>query len=101
MFRMIQGLIRGRGKGVFPSAKHPEHRSSQPSLLLNLVAGVLSPWAGNPGCEADHSLPSGVEVKEQWSYTFNPPISVYCMSGTNLRLHGVQYLRLYLCMHLH
>jgi hypothetical protein len=48
MGRMIQGLIPGSGRGVFSSEKHPEHRCSTTTLLMNLVAGVLSPWEEQP-----------------------------------------------------
>jgi len=48
MGRTIRGLIPGRGRGVFSSEKHPEHCRSPPSLLINLVAGALSPWEEQP-----------------------------------------------------
>jgi len=48
MGRMIQGLIPGRDTEVFSSEKHPEHCRSPPSLLINLVAGALSPWEEQP-----------------------------------------------------
>jgi len=53
MGRTIRGLIPGRGRGVFSSAKNIQstavaHRCSPPSLLMNLVAGVLSPWEEQP-----------------------------------------------------
>jgi hypothetical protein len=50
MDRMIQGLIPGRGKGVFPSAKHPHYHCSPPILLLTWVTGVHCQWAKQSGC---------------------------------------------------
>jgi len=35
--------------------------SNRPAIQL--VRGALSPGLNWPGCEADHSLPSGAEVK--------------------------------------
>jgi hypothetical protein len=32
-----------------------------------------------PGCEADHSPLSGVEVKKQWNYTSTPHINLHCI----------------------
>jgi hypothetical protein len=49
------------------------------SLLPNGYQGLF-PWGlKRPGREADHSLPSGAEIKNALSYTSTPPI----------RLHGV------------
>jgi hypothetical protein len=36
------------------------------------VPGVLSLGVKRPECEADHSPPSSVEVKNAWSYTSTP-----------------------------
>jgi hypothetical protein len=33
--------------------------------------GALYFWAKRSGHEADHSLPSGAGVKNEWSYTFS------------------------------
>jgi len=36
------------------------------------------PWVERPGCEFDHSLPSSIDVKNEWRYMPVPPI---CMCG--------------------
>ena len=38
---------------------------------------VLFPGAERPGCESDHPPLSGAEVKNEWSYTFTPSISLH------------------------
>jgi hypothetical protein len=43
--------------------------------------GTLSLGIKRPGREADHSPPSGAEIKNAWSYTFTPPI---CLHGVVL-----------------
>jgi hypothetical protein len=46
---------------------------------IQWVPGALSLVVKWPGREADHSPPSGAEVKNEWSYISAPPV----------RLHGV------------
>jgi hypothetical protein len=46
---------------------------------IQWAPGALSLGVKRPGREADHSLPSSAEVKNEWSYTSISPI----------RLHGV------------
>ena len=82
--RTIQGLISGRDKEVFSSAKHSDHHCSPPSLLMNRVARVLCLWAEHPNCEANPSFAFDFEVKKQWSYTSTCPISLRCIKGTRL-----------------
>jgi hypothetical protein len=38
---------------------------------------VNNPKIGRPGREADHSPPSGAEVKKEWGYTFALPIYLH------------------------
>jgi hypothetical protein len=41
------------------------------------VPGALSLGVKRPGCEAVHSHPSSAEIKNAWSYTSTPPISLH------------------------
>jgi hypothetical protein len=36
-----------------------------------------------PGCNVDHSLPSGAEVRNRWRYTSAPPICLYGVDRGN------------------
>ena len=69
---MIRGLILGRSKGSFSSAKN-QNTTLATYPTTELDKRVLSPWAEHPSCEADHSPASGVVVKRQWRYTSTPP----------------------------
>jgi hypothetical protein len=40
---------------------------------LHFLPGYFSPGVKRPGREADHSLPSSVEVNNAWNYTTTPP----------------------------
>jgi hypothetical protein len=44
---------------------------------------ALSPRPG-PECEADHSSPSSVKVKNMWNYTSTPPVCFYGLERHNL-----------------
>jgi len=46
---------------------------------IEWVSGALPLGVKQPGCEADHSPPSIAKVKNVWSYTSTPPISLHCM----------------------
>jgi len=58
------------------SPKHPDQLRGPSSLLLD---GQYSSFPGVKwqGHEANHSPPSGAEVKNEWSYTSTPSISLY------------------------
>jgi hypothetical protein len=68
---------RGLGIFLFTTASRTALGLTQPPIQW--VPGTLSLGVKWPGREADHSPPSSCEVKNEWSYTFTPPI----------RLHGV------------
>jgi len=55
--------------GIFSSPPRPER-------LLGWVPGALTPGVKRPGCEADLLPPSSAEVKNAWSYTSSPPVSL-------------------------
>jgi len=57
--------------------KYPRQHHVQPALRptqppVKWVLGALSLVVKRPRCEADHSPPSSVEVKNAWSYTLTP-----------------------------
>jgi len=61
---------------LFPKASRP---ALWPTQSFSVGATALSFRAGRSGCEADHSPPSGADVRNEWSYTFTSPT----------RFHGV------------
>jgi hypothetical protein len=76
---MIRCSSPGRGWELFSSPQRSDRFWGPPSLLSNGYQ-QLFPWGvKRPGLEADHSLPSSVELKKAWSYTFNPPIRLHCV----------------------
>jgi hypothetical protein len=67
-----QGLVPD-GEGMFSlchcfQTKSGAHQASYPGVM----------WVKQPGCEADHSLPSPTKIKNEWRYTSFPPI---CLHG--------------------
>jgi len=83
---MAHVLNPGVGKRFLSSPKHPDYHWGSPSLFLN---GCLGSFLGVkwPGCEVDHSPPSSVEVKNEWSCTSPPPICASIVwTGKNLPL---------------
>jgi hypothetical protein len=62
---------------------------TQPSL--EWVAGALSPGVKQLGHEADHSLPSGTEVKNVSSYTSILPnvFMARCLVKQQIHCHGM------------
>jgi hypothetical protein len=48
-------------------------------LLIQWVPGALSLGVRRPGSEADYSPPSSAKVKNAWSYTSTPPVSLHGM----------------------
>jgi hypothetical protein len=60
---------------LFATASRPDSLSTQPPIHGVPVALALG--AKRLECEADHSSLSGAEVKNAWSYTSTPPISLH------------------------
>jgi hypothetical protein len=58
--RIFTSLIVQTGSGVHPTS-------------YTMGTGGLSLGVKRPGCEANHSLPTSVEVKIMWIYTSTPP----------------------------
>jgi hypothetical protein len=66
----------------------PPHPDSCPMVL-----GARTPGVKRPGCEADHSTPSGVDVKNAWHYTSTPQyvLMTWCLIK-KLWIFMVRYL---------
>jgi hypothetical protein len=69
----------GGGLGIFLFTTASRKALGSTQHPIQWVPGALSLGLKLPQREADHSPPSSVEVKNEWRYTFTPPI----------RLHGV------------
>jgi hypothetical protein len=67
------------GDGNFSLHHRVQNGSGAHPASYTMVLGDLSLGVKRPGREANHSPPSSVEVKNEWSYTSTPSI----------RLHGV------------
>jgi hypothetical protein len=61
----------GVKNSIFSTLSRPALRPTQPPIQW--VPGALSPGVKQPGREADHSPPTGAEVKKMWIYTSTPP----------------------------
>jgi hypothetical protein len=59
--------------------------------LIQWVPEAVFPGIKRPGREADHSPPSGADVKNAWSYTSTPPyvFVTWCLFKHRIRLRGV------------
>ena len=57
-----------------------------PTQSNSVGAAALSFLAGRPGREADHSIPSGADVRNEWSYTFTSPTHFHGVHRIHLQL---------------
>jgi hypothetical protein len=73
VFESWQGL----GIFLFNTTSRPALGPTQPPIQC--VPGALSLGVKQQGREADHSPPSGAEVKIVWSYTSSLPIQLHGM----------------------
>jgi hypothetical protein len=55
--------------------------ASRCSISVWCLLGALSLGIKRPRVEADHSLPSSVEVKNKWSYTLVSPTCLHGLDG--------------------
>lgn len=62
---------------LYPKPSRPASGPNKPSIQWVLR---YFPEVNYPGCEVDHSTPTSVEVRNEWSCASNPAI----------RLHGVE-----------
>jgi len=64
---------------LFAITSRPVLRLTQPPIQW--VPRPLTPVIKRPGCDVDHSPPSGAEVKNAWSYTSTPQyfFMVWCL----------------------
>ena len=58
-----------------------------------------SPRVKRPGREFNHSSPSTVEVKNEWSHTFTLPLYIYIYVCMYLCGYVCMCLCMYVCMH--
>jgi hypothetical protein len=63
------------GSRIFSSPRHPDWFWGPSSLLSNGYRGYFS-GVKLPGCEADHSPRTSVEVNKMWIYTSTPPYAI-------------------------
>jgi hypothetical protein len=56
---------------LFSTSSRPVLGPTQPPIQW--VPWAISPGVKRPGREADHSPPTGAEVKNTWIYTSTPP----------------------------
>ena len=84
MGRIITGLNPGKEKIYFPSPEYPDRLSGH-CASSSISTGYRNNFPGvkRPGCEDDHSPPSGDEVKNEWSYTSTPPTGLPSVDRDN------------------
>jgi hypothetical protein len=89
---MIGSLILSEGAGIFlfATASRPALGPIQPPIQL--APGTLSLGVNRPRREADHSPPSGAEVRNTWSYTSTPQYAF--MAWCLVKAQGQLRLRL-------
>ena len=68
---------------LFPP-KRPKRVWGQPTLLFNAHRGSF-PEIKRPGSKADHSSPSSVEFKIEWSYTSAPSTCLHAVDRDNFK----------------
>ena len=71
------------GKRFFCPPKSPDRLSGPPSLTFSGYWTYFS-GAKRPGHEADHSLPSSIDVKTVWSCTSAPPICLHVVDRDSI-----------------
>jgi hypothetical protein len=83
------------GLGIFLYTTMPRMALGPIPPPVQWVPGALSLEVKWPGREADHSLLSSAEVKNEWSYTSTPPIRLRGMArseSTGITLPFTFYL---------
>jgi len=89
-FRFISLRIPGRVWSFSPLHCVQTGSGAPPSLLSNGYRRFLSPGIKRQEREADLSLQSTAEIKNAWSYTSTPAVSVHCVVLKQwIRLHLV------------
>ena len=72
----FRGSNSGTGNIYFSSPKYPDRLWGPSGFLFNGRRGSF-PVIWRPACDAEHSLPSSADVKNEWSYTSTPPIYLH------------------------
>jgi hypothetical protein len=67
------------------SPKFPD-RFCVPPSLMKWIRGLFPRGLKRSGREVNHSHPSSAEVKNEWSYTYTPPICLHGVDRYNLAL---------------
>jgi hypothetical protein len=55
------------------------HHCTQIDSVVHSASFSMGTGVKRPGREAYHESPSSVEVKNEWNYTFAPPVRSYCV----------------------
>lgn len=74
--RIRKEKISGGGKKFFCFPKRPDRLKGSPSLLFGGYLGFLQSLK-RAGFDADHLPPPNAAVKNEWSYTSSPLISLH------------------------
>ena len=71
---------------ISPISSCPFHTNYFTQHLIRQIPGALSLVVKWPGCQADHSPPSSIEVKHEWNCTSTPPICLHGVHKGNIFL---------------
>jgi hypothetical protein len=74
----------GRGK-TFPFSTIVQMSFGPSHPTIQGIPGFF-PGVKQPGREADHSLPSSTEMRNEWSYTATPTTRIQRVAGNNFLL---------------
>jgi hypothetical protein len=79
---MVWSSNPGRGKILSLLQNNPDWLFGTPSLIFSGYPGSTKgvKWLGH---DVNHSPPSSPEVKNEWSYTFAPPLYLHGMDRDN------------------
>ena len=64
-----------------------------PSILLFIGYRLSVAWLSWPGRDVDHSPPSSVKVKNEWSCTSVSPCTFMMWTGTTFPFHSYSFVR--------
>jgi hypothetical protein len=89
-----RGSNPGKGRRFLSYPKHPDQLWS-PHSTVSMVTGVLAFGVKRLGRDTDHSPPSSVEVKNEWSSTSVPLICLPGMDRNNFTFNTVLIILLW------
>ena len=70
------------GSRLFSPLQNVENCSRVHAALV-LCVPTFFLWVNRPWHEANHSLPSRAEIKNEWSYTSTPPVCLHELTEEN------------------